>query len=211
MLPYGLQTAFGYDIMRSKVKSNISYDSDEWSLSNNMETVVKLKDEQWAKLTLEQKLNVLGTIKNVEMSYLGIPHEVYLTAGKTDSVNLLGYYNNREHRIVLNIDWLVSKETTGKDALKTLLHEGYHVYERACVEAYNNALPEHRNLLMFYNSSKFDENFRNYVQYEDDAFGYTFQAVEMAAEKYSDSAVEEYFTYIDEYMQKQSNENVQNQ
>lgn len=78
----------------------------------------------------------------------------------------------------------------------------FHVYERACVDAYREAAPEHKNLMMFYNASKYEEGFNNYIDAEDDAIGYFFQDVEAAANKYSFQASKEYISFIEEQKQK---------
>lgn len=206
LLPYSVKTTFGYGILNTKAETKVAYEPDKWFISNHMETLIKLKDEEWNKLNTNQKLDILGVIKNIEMSYFGIPHEVYLEADKMDSQNTLGYYNSREHKIVINIDWLAKDEVSGEDALGVILHESYHVYEKACISAYQEASPEYKNLLMFYNASLYEEGFKNYINAEDDYVGYAIQDVEFDADRYSDSVTEEYFSIIDEYLEENENE-----
>ncbi len=202
-LPICVKAAFGYELISSNVDVSIADSADdEWSLSNNIETVAMLHEDNWDKLSLPDKIDVLATVKNVEMRYFGINHEVYLDAGDLDG-NTLGCYNANEHRITIDIEHLKSSDS--KDVLRTLLHECRHVYDRMCVELYNQIDDDYKNMLMFYEISEFKDDFNNYTDGDEDPMGYYFQSVEISAREYSELATIEYFNYIDKYLKQSYN------
>ncbi len=201
--PICLKSAFGYELIGSDVDVSIEDSADDkWSLSNNIETVAMLDEDTWKTLSLSEKMNVLGTVKNVEMRYFGINHEVYLSA---DILNegVLGSYIAEEHRIIINIEHLKSSDS--KEVLQTLLHECRHVYDRMCVDLYNQIDDDYKNMLMFQIIADYKEEFDNYSDGSDNISEYYSQAVEKSARRYSALATFEYFEYIDEYLGK-SNE-----
>lgn len=202
-LPICVKSAFGYELIRSNVDASIeTSSSDEWLLNNNIETVAKLHEDTWSNLSIFDKLDVLGTIKNVEMHYFGINHEVYLDAGNLDG-NIRGCYNPKEHKITIDIEHLKSSDS--KEVLKTLLHECRHIYDRMCVDLYNQIDDGYKNMLMFCKVADFKEDFSNYTSGAEKPLEYYFQPVEISARQYSETAVIEYFKYIDKYLQKNNN------
>lgn len=205
-LPVCVKSAFGYELISSNVDVSIEASDDKWSLSNNIETVAMLHEETWINLSLSDKLYVLGTVKNVEMRYFGINHEVYLDAGDLDG-DTLGCYNAEEHRITIDIEHL--KSSDAKEVLRTLLHECRHVYDRMCVELYNQIDDDYKNMLMFYEVSEFRDDFNNYTDGDEDPLGYYFQSVEISAREYSEIATIEYFECINKYLQQSYNSNTE--
>lgn len=197
MVPYGVKSFLGYGIIRSRVDTVAEYKSEEWSFDNNIDSIEKLRDETWKTLSLQEKINLLGIIKNIEISDMGIGHEVYLGAEKLSSDSHLGNYRKAEHRITLNIDWLNDSDTTGKKALAVLLHEIWHIYECNCVEAYNSVAPEYKNLVLFNAVANYKDGFENYVDAEDDPEAYASQDVEASAEWYADLGSCRYLEVID--------------
>lgn len=201
--PICLKSAFGYELIGSDVDISIEDSTDDkWSLSNNIETVAKLDEATWKTLSLSERLNILGTVKNVEMRYFGINHEVYLSA---DILNegVLGSYIAEEHRIIINIEHLKSSDS--RDVLQTLLHECRHVYDRMCVDLYNQIDDDYKNMLMFQNVADFKKEFANYSDGSNDISEYYSQAVEKSARTYSALATVEYFEYINDYLGKSNN------
>lgn len=205
-LPVCVKSVFGYELISSNVDVSIEASDDKWSLSNNIETVAMLHDETWNNLSLSDKLYVLGTVKNVEMRYFGINHEVYLDAGDLDG-DTLGCYNSKEHRITIDIEHLKSSDS--KEVLRTLLHECRHVYDRMCVELYNQIDDDYKNMLLFYEISEFRDDFNNYTDGDEDPMGYYFQSVEISAREYSELATIEYFECINKYLQQSYNSNTE--
>lgn len=200
ILPLCIQTAFGYELISSRIDVRIADSSDDkWSLSNNIETVAKLHESTWKTLSLTDKLDVLGIVKNIEMRYFGIYHEVYLDTGNLDD-NVLGCYNFKEHRITIDIEHL--KSDSSEEVLNTLLHECKHVYDRVCVELYNHVDNDYKDMLIFYNISKYKQDFNNYTDCDENPFGYYLQSVEISAREYSELATLEYFEHINKYIQQ---------
>lgn len=199
-LPLSIRNLLGYELLGA----DIDFDTkptvnDQWSLSNNIETVALLHESTWHSLDVNEKLNVLATVKNVEMRYFGIPHEVHLCTGDLGE-NTLGGYNHRDHRITIDIKHL---ETSPPDeVLDTLLHECRHIYDRLCVELYTQTDNELKNMLLFYNFDKFQEEFNNYKDSNTDIWEYYYQEIEISARNYGKNTVPIYFQYINDYLEE---------
>ena len=196
--PIGIKSAFGYSLMSSDVEVRIDdAHNEEWSIKNNIETIVKLQEDTWKTLSLSEKLHVLGVIKNIEMHYFGLNHEVYLEASKLEE-NILGNYDHVQHRITIDIEHL--KTAPSKEVLGTLLHECKHVYDRMCVELYDHVDDEFKNMPAFKNIAQFKKEFNTPMDSEENFFEYYSQAIEVSARNYSEKTTAEYFEYIDTYL-----------
>lgn len=197
-VPLCVRTFLGYNIMRTNVPAQVDVqEADDWTMDNHMPTLAKLQQKEWEILSIQEKLDVLGTVKNIELQYFGINHEVYLEAGQLDE-NTLGNYDEREHRITIDLEHL--KSDSAESVLGTLLHECMHVYQFMSVEAYEHIDEEYRNMLMFYSASRYQEEFNNYVSGSDNAISYYFQKCETDARDYAEYACEVYYKQIKNYL-----------
>lgn len=199
-IPLGIRNFLGYELLGADIDSAPeTITNDQWSLSNNIETVALLHDSTWHSLDVNEKLNVLATVKNIELRYFGIPHEVHLNTGDMGE-STFGGYNHREHRITIDIKHL--EVSPPEEVLDTLLHECRHVYDRLCVELYNQTDNEFKNMLLFYNFDKFQEEFNNYTNGDTDIWDYYFQEIEISARNYAKNTVPIYFQYINDYLEE---------
>lgn len=187
----------GEGLVRSDVETTVDSESDEWSLSNNIETVALLHEDNWKTLSTQEKLDVLGVVKNIEMRYLGINREIKLVADNLEE-GTLGVYKENDKTIVLDIEHLANDNS--EKILTSLTHECKHVYDMACVDVFNSVDDEAKKLRLFTNIAKYDKEFSNYIDGNEDEVGYYYQLVEISAREYSKSAVEEYFDAINRYL-----------
>ena len=59
---------FGNSLFQPSVKSTNADTLEEQTIANNMETLLLLQDEEWEKLNIEEKLDVMQTVANIEAS-----------------------------------------------------------------------------------------------------------------------------------------------
>lgn len=183
--------------MKSRVSAATQANVSEQSLSNNMETIARLREDAWGSLTVQERLDVLQTVANIEQRYLGLPNELNIGAANLDD-GILGYYADQTHEIVLDMDSLL--HGTSEEMLDTVCHEAYHSYQYRMADAFNEADESSKNLKMFRKANSYAREFENYVNGEKDFCGYYDQDCESDARDYAEDAVEDYCRRINEYL-----------
>ncbi|MBR3835934.1 MAG: hypothetical protein IKJ69_04000 [Clostridia bacterium] len=189
---------FGNGLVRAEADTDIS-DSRyaEWTIENHIESLVLLDEASWNSLSVSEKINVLGIVKNIEMRKFGISHEVYLVASDLED-GIAGMYYAPDYRISIDIEHL--KSSPPDDVLRTVLHESMHVYQRMCVTLYDQLDDEYKRMPMFDKALEYKKDFSNYVSGNEDFELYYNQTVESSARSYAEFIAEEYFCYIDEFL-----------
>lgn len=201
VLPMSISAYLGNDLYEASNGDTVIWDrTDEWSLPSNMDAVLKLKPEVWETLSLMERLDVLSVVKNIEMRYLGIRHEVYLTADNLDE-DTLGQYVYKEHKIVINVTHL--KDSPVAKLVETVAHECHHAYTRQLVAAYQSLPDEYKNLLMFFDAQLYEEGYANYIDSDEDYKEYSMQYCEMQARVYAEEAANQYYAAIMDYEQQE--------
>lgn len=166
-------------------------------ISSNIDTILLLQEEEWAKLSTQERLDVLQTVANIEATYLGLPHELNVTVKALDETTQ-GHYDDSTYTIAINADHLT--EDPAHDLVETVAHEAYHAYERRLVDLYYATGSQERNLLLFGRIEEYRDNFDNYIDGDEDLIGYATQAVELDSVKYAIAAVIDYYDAIEEYL-----------
>ena len=166
----------------------------EYTISNKMEELQNLKADTWGKLTVQEKLNVLQIVANIERNYLGLPNELIVGAANL-SENLNAYYNNQTHEIVLNMDYVL--EASSWQLVQTVCHESYHSYQYRLIEVYDGADESNKELKVFDNVKDYKNEFTNYVNGEEDLYGYANQKCESDAREYAENGLYEYYAKIE--------------
>lgn len=189
------------DMSQSDVYEEVS---GPWTIANNIDTIMLLEEDNWGKLSPEEKLDVLGVVKNIEIQYLGINHDIALVCGVTD-VNLDGSYNSDEAVITLNACELTT--STAHDVVNTICHECYHAYERQMISLYNDTAAEYRNMLLFKPALTYSKEFENYVQADENFYNYFCMQVEADSRKYAAEGVEDYYKKIEMYKPEPNDSN----
>lgn len=171
--------------------------ADEWTVSNNIDTVLLLQDNEWTKLNNQEKLDVLEVIANIEIQYLGLNHQLHLRSDDLqDGVH--AYYKHNKYEIVIDIDNL--QNSSAMTLLSDLCHECYHSYQYQMIELYNDTSEEYKNMRLFAVVDEYIENFSNYIDAREDFDGYYAQKVEVSARKYGTSAAQSYDFTIKKYI-----------
>lgn len=173
---------------------------EEVTIANNIEIVSLLEEEKWGTQSTPEKLNVLQTVANIEAYYLGLPHELNVIAGALPE-NVMACYNDKTHVITINIDHL--EVDPAHDILDSLCHEARHAYQHRLCDVYDSVSEEQRELLVFYNVQMYKQEFSNYVNGKEDAFGYYYQWCESDARAYAREAVIDYYSKNETYLGKE--------
>lgn len=197
VVPLGVNAFVGRDLYQADNGDLIvDLNSDEWTISNNLDTIMKLSSSTWETLSVKERLDVLSVLKNIEARYLGITHEIYLSADNLEEGTLGSYFPN-ERKIVIDVTHL--KNGDSYDVVHTLAHECHHAYSRQQVEAYKKIPDEYKNMLMFRDIKTYEREYADYIDSDEDYYGYYNQFCEQNANLYATEAAEGYFDAILSY------------
>lgn len=105
-------------------------------IADYLETVEEIKFENWSKLSLEQKTEVLNRI---EQHVASIEHRPALKVElEPMKPRTLGYQSASEHKIALNSMYVASNNPgVHREVLDTIIHEGRHAYQHYNVDVRN--------------------------------------------------------------------------
>lgn len=176
---------------------------DEYRFSENVETMLKLQEEEWKLLTIEEKVDVMQCVAFCEARYLGLWTPITVKVEDINREGVLGYYNDSEHAIYLDNEHIAND--LAEKVLTSVCHEVYHAYSRRMVDVYNHSKDEMKKLRFFAAASQYAENIENYITPEEDEEGYLSQKFEIDAYQYSEYAASEYYRMIDEYLEENGN------
>lgn len=158
-----------------------------------------LKSENYNALSPGGRLEALQGIVDLEVLYFGIG-PLNLTAEQIEDIGENGYFDGNRGIIVLN-DRLLQDDVDRSTCLETVLHECYHAYELACVEAVDWEQVD-TSLRMYRDVSKWRDDFLSYqsatgYSNEEEYSIYYNQSLEADARAYAAEWVIHYLDYID--------------
>lgn len=169
---------------------------DEYTIANNIDTLIKLKPENWKKIdSAQERLNILQCLVNVEGNYFGLTKEIHIYS-KLMREGLMAYYSDREAAVYINVDLLMKGSVY--QVVESVAHEMFHAGTYRYVEIYNGLSPEEQNSYFLYDASVYAEEFADYVDGEEDYIAYYGQECERQARYYGERAVAEYYKRISE-------------
>lgn len=197
----GFRAVWGESLFHASVQPASMDQVSQQTISNNIETVLQLQEDEWQKLSVDGKLNVLQVVANIEQRYLGIPFGVTVGAANLGE-DELGTYNDRTHEITIDLDCLLNEQA--RECLVVVCHEAYHCYQHCVVSVYNELDSKDKQLLLFYPAEVYTKEFQNYQDGSDDILGYYLQRCEIDARAYGDSAADDYYAKIDSYLNEGS-------
>lgn len=170
-------------------------DAEKWTVKNNTETVKLLKDEEWQKLDVDKKLDVLATVVNIENNYLlGGVHPLYIQSIKLEE-DLLGTYCESDYIVTISADQL--NNGAAEECLNTVLHECYHAYQYMQLEIYQMVPDEYKNMLMLYDASLYKDELGTISSKDYET--YITSQTEIKARKYAEAGVLSYYKLIEKY------------
>ena len=171
----------------------VSYTDEEFKEAEKL--FMKIEEDCWHTLTLQEKLDVLQVVANLEQAYLGIPQTLTVVA-EDMQVRTCGYYEDYEWKIHLNREHL--EERSAKSALDTLCHEAYHAYQKRQVEIYCRLDEKTRNMLMYRKAETYFEEMFLGINVLEDFAGYYNQETETDARAYAEERVDVYYSILEE-------------
>lgn len=203
LLVLGANMLFGSAILRPSAAKEMAMLDDSQNIADNMDTILLLQEKEWRELSVKERLDVLQTVADIEKTYLGLPHELSVGAANLKE-ELLGYYNDNTHEIIINLDQLLDAQA--HELLSITCHEVRHSYQHRLVDAYNSADAQTRELRLFRTVGSFAEEFNDYADGFEDFCGYYSQECESDAREYAENAICDYYDRIFEYLEENQGE-----
>lgn len=198
MVLSGTKAMLNGGIFAPTVVAARSPEIEDATIANNIKTLALLRDEEWDKLSLIERLDILQIIANIEARVLGLPHELNVVTACLPE-NTLGHYNDAHRQIAINLDDLISQSSY--TMVDVVAHECYHAAQYRMVDEYLEASESARNLCMYRSAAVYKDEFENYV--DDDYYEYYGQECEADARLYAAYSVDEYFERIEAYWEEQ--------
>ncbi len=192
-----LGTVLNTSLVKSSVEPEVGTENDLWTIANNVERLSPLIDGTWVDLKVGEKANVMQIIANIEVQYLGLPHELTVTIVPMEE-HIMANYNDQTHTIKVNLEHFATAEPD--EIIESLCHEAYHSYQHRLVDLYDNTDDEYKNMSVFSKALIYKNEFANYIDGEEDYWGYALQSCELTARIYSKDAVEDYREKIAMYL-----------
>lgn len=192
-----IQEALGVPLFKSGIGAETGNTAESQTISSNINTVLKLQEEEWIALNTNDKLGVLQCIANIEAHYLGLSNELNVGVANLPEYEL-ACYSDASHTININFEHL--ENDSAAEVLNSCCHEAYHSYQHRLVDAYNEAPKEMRQLRIYENAVNYIEEFGNYADGYEDFCTYYAQQCEKDARSYAEDAVVNYYSKIDEYL-----------
>lgn len=122
----------------AKIPQSSAYED---AMDSNIETICLLREDVWADISVEERINVLQVVADIEAIHLDIP-SIPVSADIIVDAGTLAYYRPSEKRITLSKDYLAN--CLGHSALDNILHEMYHAYQHATIELYESLDEENK-------------------------------------------------------------------
>lgn len=148
------------------------------------ESLKLLNNENWAKLSVEKKVEVLQAVeREMAIREKRFPCQVTAESIKSDNGVCLGLYSPSSKDIKINADQLSRDSKYGNDYsthLDTVLHEGRHAYQDQVVNGY--VRHEDSKKVMAWRENMKDGN---YIRYEQNPRAYFNQPIEKDAREFA--------------------------
>lgn len=170
--------------------------ASEWTIKNKIDTVKLLQEDEWEKLDVQERLDVLATVVNIEVEYLGLNHGINLESGVLND-GILAHFNYDTKCIVIDLDHINSE--SAKVVLESITHECYHSYQHQQVDLYLSIPEEHKNLLMFDDVKDYCGEFEHNFDPDEDFAEYYLSTSEINARSYSEWEADRYYSLIEHY------------
>lgn len=196
MTTIAVRGMFGDNIMTSSVSATNKCDPPQ-TISNNIDKVLLLQEEEWEKLTTQKRLDVLQTIANVEAHYLGLPNELNVGVSNLKE-NTLASYDDRTHTISFDLDHIENDSVY--EVLNSCCHEARHSFQHRLVDLYNIIDEDYKELGIFQSVPQYDQEFNGSINSDNDIYSYYEQHCEIDARNYADDAVDDYYNKINDYI-----------
>ena len=170
----------------------------EEAIMSNEDQVRCFSDGSWSTLSNDDKLAAVQTIVDLEIIYLGIPHEIPVVVMEL-SPNTYAEYSSKERAIHINKGFIESEESPYV-VLSVICHEIYHAYQFAQVYLYDSTNEVFQGLRIFDEARGYKYELTGFFKDSEGAswWEYKSQTMETNADKYGISSANFYTDYFDE-------------
>lgn len=189
----------GLSLMSSSINAVVKEEDYENTLQANMDTVLKLQPEIWEGQTTQERLNILQTICNIEVNYLGLPSPISVELDNLPG-STIGVYSDELKLIQIDLDYIENAPV--EDSLACLLHEVHHSFEHRLADVFNTVNPEMQNLRLFRDAKHYANELEDYTDPREDYWKYISQRLEIDSDTYSEFGVKEYYSQINDWLNK---------
>ena len=162
-----------------------------------MDTILLLQEEEWDRLSLKERMEVMQCLADLEAQYLGLGHELNVICENLDGTTL-ACYRDLTHTICFSSEHIGND--SAYDVANSLFHEAFHALQHRLVEQYNKMDEDTRNLLPNRRIAYYAEEFADYIYGSEDYIMYYYQYCEMDSRAYAEKAVSRYYDAIENYL-----------
>ena len=177
--------------------TSIECDFSEYTIESQHRSLGDLRNDKWNDLLFSEKINVLNTVKYIELNDLGVDHDIQLIC-KDLGEHMQGCYEEHTHTIYLNETFLDSIGSAGW--VDTVCHEIWHAKEHQLCRLYETMPEQYRNMPEFKNVPTYQYEFANYISADtndhEQVEAYASQMIEYEARQYAEGRILKYFEFI---------------
>ena len=172
--------------------------TDADALDAHIEELQSLKPENYAGLTVDEKIQLLQVVADIEGRYLGL--DTRITVGCSDlKEDVLGYYKDSTREIQIDKEYLDSEP---REVICLLCHEMYHAAQRQYAGIYDKLSPDEKKSYFLTEAAEYAEELKHYKNGEEggvyEYFSYYSQTLEREARAYGLVSAEQIFQRIGE-------------
>lgn len=106
----------------------------------------------------------------------------------------LGEYSENNYKVAIDLEQLETYDSM--KCVEVICHEAYHAYQFELVDLYYAADDNKKNLYIFRDIIKYENEFKNYIDGHEDFYAYYAQRCEENSRNYSEDAVCDYYKKI---------------
>lgn len=180
--------------MFSETEISETVDGTDDPYQDNTELWSYLKEENWNRLSIQEKITVAQRFVDFESKVLGIP-TVPVTAAMI-GYTTLGAYDNESNQIYINTEHLAN--SSAEESIRTLCHETYHSMQYYLIRSIDMNNPALQTAY-FKQLQDWKDNQDNYKQASVYGFeAYENQPLEVAAREYGEKETTKIISYIED-------------
>lgn len=172
--------------------------TDADALEAHIEELQSLKPENYATLTVDEKIQLLQVVADIEGRYLGL--DTRITVGCSElKEDVLGYYKDSTKEIQIDTEYLDSEP---REVISLLCHEMYHAAQHEYARIYDKLSQDEKKSYFLTEAAEYAEELKHYKNGEEggvhEYFAYYTQTLEREARAYGLVSAEQIFDRIEE-------------
>ena len=172
--------------------------TDADALDAHIEELQSLKPENYAALTVDEKIQLLQVVADIEGRYLGLDTRIRIGCSDMKE-DVLGYYKDSTKEIQIDTEYLDSES---REVICLLCHEMYHAAQHEYARIYDKLSQDEKKSYFLTEAAEYAEELKHYKNGEEggayEYFSYYSQTLEREARAYGLVSTEQIFQRIDE-------------